>query len=58
MLVASCVVAAFHLYSASVSLATPIRVYYCFLLYIVLLVYKEPLYFILMVLYTDPKCFY
>ena len=58
VLVASYIVVAFYLYSTSVSIATPIRVYYRFLLYIVLLVYKEPLYFILIVLYMDPKCFY
>ena len=57
MLVTSYTVAALYLYSTSVLLAIPIGVYYGFPLYIVLLVYKEPLYLILIVLYAVLKRF-
>jgi len=57
VLVASYAVTALYLHSTGVPLAIPIGVYYNFLFYIVLLVYKEPLYFILMVLYIVSKRF-
>jgi len=57
MLVTSYIVAALRLHSTGVPLATPIGVYYGFLLSIILLVYKEPLYLIFTVLYAAPKRF-
>ena len=57
MLVTSCAVVVLCLRSASVPLATPLRFYCGFPLYTILLVYKEPLYLILLVLYTVPKHF-
>ena len=57
MLVASYVVMALYLYFADVLLATPIEFYYSFLLYKVLLVYKEALYLIFVVPCIGPKRF-
>ena len=50
-----CAVTAFRLRFAGVSPATPTGVHCSFLLYMVLLVYKEPLYFILIVLCIVPE---
>jgi len=57
VLVTFYIMAALYLHSAGVLLAALIGVYYSFLLYIVLLIYKETLYLIFMVLYTFPKRF-
>ena len=57
MLVASYIMAALYLYFARVLLAIFIGVYYSFLLYIIFLVYKKPLYFIFTVLYIVKKLY-
>jgi len=57
VLVTSYTAIAFYLYFAGVLLAIPIGVYYNFLFYIILLIYKKVLYFIFTVLCAVSKRF-